>query len=309
MKNLISKNLKKSSLLLLTILFVESCSSTKPIPELVVKNIEPTSPEFIVAKPVPFKGYNKFCSEVATSLPPIFQNFDKKPYANDAFVIANMIAVVQPELDEQERDTIASQMSVAIKKYNIEPQVFVAIIDTESNFQADKVSSTGDLSLAQINVKVWNKEFNRMNLPLMVKEKVKEDQEYALEKMAQILNIIKQRYEKTDRRWYARYHSNTHKYKTDYLHKLEIRLEMLASSTELKNQIAQAENLKILATNKNTPKLEQAIQANNLVAELLTPTPMPSPIPMSSPQVVAPTSTTEMATLLLKDFLPTSIFK
>jgi len=192
------------------------------------------------------------CSTVATKAPPKkiakkhknnnppnFENFDRKPFPNESFVIANMIAVVQPELDSDERDTIASQISLAINKHKIEPQIVVAIIDTESDFQADRVSPTGDISLAQINVEVWNREFIRMKLPPLDKEKIKSDQEYALLKMAEILSIIKKRYEKRDRRWYARYHSNTNHYKLEYLNKLERRLRLLALSPRLVHRVAQ----------------------------------------------------------------------
>lgn len=219
MINLTTSQLTKAAFLLLSVLFIQSCSSVKTVPKK--------------------EQHKKISKKIKTSLPPKFENFDRKPYPNEAFVVANMIAVVQPELDEEERDTIASQISLAIKKYKVEPQIIVAIIDTESDFKANKVSSTGDLSVAQINVEVWNKEFIRMKKPLMIKEKIRLDQEYALMRMAEILNIIKKRYEKKDRRWYARYHSNTHKYKNEYLHKLEIRLKMLATSTDLNTQIAQ----------------------------------------------------------------------
>ncbi|MDO9183944.1 MAG: transglycosylase SLT domain-containing protein [Bacteriovorax sp.] len=219
MINLAPKQLPKAATLFLSLLFVQSCSSVKTLPK---------------------KEPKKLSKSIRTSLPPKFANFDRKPYPNEAFVVANMIAVVEPDLDEEERDTIASQISMAIKQYKVEPQIIVAIIDTESNFQADKVSSTGDVSVAQINVEMWNKEFIRMKKPLLIKEKIKIDQEYALLKMAEILNIIKKRYEKKDRRWYARYHSNTHRYKRNYLHKLEIRLKMLATSTDLNAQIAQS---------------------------------------------------------------------
>jgi PBP1b-binding outer membrane lipoprotein LpoB len=220
MINLTTKQLTKAAILLLTVFFLQSCSSVKTLPKK--------------------EGHKKIAKRIKSSLPPKFENFDRKPYPNEAFVIANMISVVQPELDEEERDTIASQISMAIKKYKVEPQIIVAIIDTESDFIANKVSSTGDVSVAQINVEVWNKEFIRMKKPPMIKEKIKIDQEYALMKMAEILNIIKKRYEKKDRRWYARYHSNTHRYKSEYLHKLEIRLKMLATSTDLNTQIAQS---------------------------------------------------------------------
>jgi hypothetical protein len=207
------KQLIQTGTLLLAVILLPSCSSIKTTPQ--------SMPQ---ARP---------------KITSTFQNFDRKGYPKEAYVVSNMIAVVQPELDEENRDTIASQISLAIKKYSIPPQVMVAIIDTESNFRAEKVSTTGDVSIAQINVEVWNKEFIRMKRPALNKEKIKMDQQYALMKMAEILNIIKKRYAKKDRRWYARYHSNTHKYKREYLHKLEIRMKMLSKSSDLTIRIAQ----------------------------------------------------------------------
>lgn len=212
MIKLTNKQLIKLAIFLIATLFIQSCSSVKNAPKIERKKTGKT---------------------IKSSLPPKFENFDRKPYPNEAFIIANMITVVQPELDEEERDTIASQISLAIKKYKVEPQIMVAIIDTESDFKAEKISTTGDISVAQINVEVWNKEFIRMRKPLIVKEQVISDQEYAMIKMAEILSIIKKRHGKNDRRWYARYHSNTHKYKKEYLYKLEIRLKMLATSNDL----------------------------------------------------------------------------
>lgn len=160
-----------------------------------------------------------------------FGNFDIVHVPNKAPLIAQMISVVQPELEVNTRNKIANDIHHAIKKYKVMPQIIVSLIDTESNFQFSKVSSTGDLSLGQVNVEVWNAEFKRLKLPLIKKELlVLEDQGYAIEKMAQILSILKARHAKKDRRWYARYHSNTTKYKTDYLRKIEIRMKMLADA-------------------------------------------------------------------------------
>lgn len=106
----------------------------------------------------------------------------------------------------------------------------MAIIDTESSFNHEAVSSTGDLSLAQVNVNVWNKEFIRLNLAPIDTEKLKVDKTYALDVMGRILNILKSRYGKQDRRWYARYHSKTKKYKRNYLQKLESRMRLLEKS-------------------------------------------------------------------------------
>ena len=160
-----------------------------------------------------------------------FGNFDKVYIPNEAPLISQMISVVQPELAFNERNKIANSISRAIKKHKVEPQIIVALIDTESNFQYNKVSTTGDLSLGQVNVDVWNLEFHRLKIPLIKKEKlIAEDQSYAIEVMAKILSILKTRHAKKDRRWYARYHSNTSKYKLDYLNKIEIRMKMLSES-------------------------------------------------------------------------------
>ncbi len=160
-----------------------------------------------------------------------FGNFDKVYIPNEAPLIAQMISIVQPELEINSRNKIANDIHHAIKRYKVEPQIIVALIDTESNFKYSMVSSTGDLSLGQVNVEVWNIEFARMKLPLIKKELlITEDQSYAMEKMAQILSILKSRHSKRDRRWYARYHSNTTKYKIDYLRKIEIRMKMLADA-------------------------------------------------------------------------------
>lgn len=175
-------------------------------------------------------------------------NFDKVHIPNEAPFISHMISIVQPELEINTRNKIANDIYYAIKKHKVEPQIVVALIDTESNFQYNKVSKTGDLSIGQINVEVWNKEFKRMKMPLIKKEKlIVEDQAYAMEKMAQILSILKNRHAKKDRRWYARYHSNTTKYKMDYLKKIEVRMKMLADSRMLITQKSLA------LTSQNTP--------------------------------------------------------
>ncbi len=177
-----------------------------------------------------------------------FGNFDKVYIPNEAPLIAQMISIVQPELEVNTRNKIANNIHHAIKKYKVEPQIVVALIDTESNFQYDKVSTTGDLSLAQVNVEVWNAEFKRMKLPLIKKDLlIAEDQAYAMEMMAKILSILKARHAKKDRRWYARYHSNTTKYKIDYLRKIEVRMKLLSQSRLLET------NKSLALSSQNSP--------------------------------------------------------
>lgn len=225
MLNLSTKKFVHLTIVLLAAVFIQSCASLSSSP---------------AAKTIAKKTTKKISPNIKSSLPPKYKDFDKKPFPNESFVIANMISIVQPELASEDRDNVAVQISKALNKYKVEPQIVVAIIDTESNFKSDMVSSTGDLSVAQINVDVWNKEFVRMNKPAMSKKKIQKDQSYALMKMAEILSIIKKRHGKKDRRWYARYHSNTHAHKKDYLHKLEIRLKMLATADNLNTKLAQS---------------------------------------------------------------------
>lgn len=161
-------------------------------------------------------------------------NFDKVYIPNNAPLISHMISIVQPELEINTRNKIANDIHLAITKYKVEPQIMVALIDTESDFKYDKISTTGDLSLAQVNVDVWNVEFKRMKQPLIDTEKLtSEDQSYAMEVMANILSILKKRHLEKDRRWYARYHSNTKRYKNDYLKKIEVRMKLLSDSQKL----------------------------------------------------------------------------
>lgn len=178
-------------------------------------------------------------------------NFDKVHIPNEAPLISQMISIVQPELDINNRNKIANDIHHAIKKYKVPAQIIVALIDTESNFMYNKVSTTGDLSLGQINVEVWNAEFKRLKQPLIDKSKlVTEDQSYAMEQMARILSVLKNRHAKKDRRWYARYHSNTTKYKHDYLSKIEIRMKLMADSRMI---TASNKAIALSTPSQNTP--------------------------------------------------------
>ncbi len=161
-----------------------------------------------------------------------YGSFDQVHVSNTPRTISKMISVLKPGFRSVERNDVALKIHKALLKYNIEPQIIVAIIDTESNFNHEMVSETGDLSMAQLNVDIWNKEFERMKLSPIETDKLLEDKAYSLEVMAQILNILKMRYAKVDRRWYARYHSKTKKHKSIYLAKVSARLNLLE-----KNQV------------------------------------------------------------------------
>ncbi len=171
------------------------------------------------SKHVPMKLDNVYSDQ--------FGDFDKAYVPNKPVVLAKMMKTLKPSMSQLQKNDLSLKIHQVFSKYDIAPQIILSIIDTESNFNQAAVSSTGDLSMAQVNVEVWNKEFVRLNKEPIDSERLRNDEVYALETMAQILQLLKTNYEKTDRRWYARYHSKTKKYKELYLAKLEERMKKL----------------------------------------------------------------------------------
>ena len=147
----------------------------------------------------------------------------------EVIAIGKMIHAIKPRINELKRERIAHALYNTSKKYNIDPRVMIAIIDTESDFDNTKISTTGDLSLAQINTDIWNKELKRLKLPIIDAKKLKVDEKYALNQMAFILSILKIRHGQTDGIWFARYHSHTKKLKKQYYAKVETRMRKIAS--------------------------------------------------------------------------------
>jgi hypothetical protein len=159
--------------------------------------------------------------------PPAFKK--RQEIKQNTKLIAKMIGAIQPELKKSYRYRIARSLYSVASKYQIDPKLMIAIIGTESEFSNSRISSTGDLSLAQINPVVWNKEFARLGFEKLNNTRLKKDETYALKKMAEILNILKHRHSKNDKNWYARYHSHTQKYKRQYQSKVQLRMKMIAS--------------------------------------------------------------------------------
>lgn len=220
------KALNIKLLLLSSILTLQSCSSlNKIIPTVTTQVAESstyTADDFLNDKEEQRKrNYFKFEDT--------FIGFDQESIYLSADNISLMIKAVQPELDEKTRNLYANDIFLASTKHKISPQVIVAIIDVESDFQYTKISDTGDLSIGQINPMIWNKEFKWMKKSLIDPNKLTTiEQTYAMDKMAKILKVLEKRHSKKDRRWYARYHSNTPRLKYTYLLKLEDRMKSMA---------------------------------------------------------------------------------
>lgn len=148
---------------------------------------------------------------------------------NQVKKISKMIKAIKPQINEYKSLKIAHTLYNTSKKYNVDPKIMIAIIDTESDFDNTKISTTGDLSMAQINTDIWNKELKRMKLPEIDSKKLKTDEHYALNQMAMILSILKTRHSQKDGIWYARYHSHTKKFKKVYFAKVDLRMRKIAS--------------------------------------------------------------------------------
>lgn len=158
---------------------------------------------------------------------------NKEALRHEINTISKMIKSVQPDLKNQKRNELAASLYYTSKKYRVDPKIMIAIISTESSFRNHVVSSTGDLSLAQINTVVWDKEFARLGMAKINTKLLKKNEEYALGKMATILSILKERHARKDSKWYAIYHSKTKKYKDLYDSKVQTRLRKIASVTTL----------------------------------------------------------------------------
>lgn len=118
------------------------------------------------------------------------------------------------------------------EKYQIDPYLMLALIKVESDFNQSAVSNTGDYSLAQINYDVWKRELGSKGIKLDM-TKLKNNHSYAIEKMAIILKLLKTRHSHKDKLWYGRYHSNTKKYKSRYLKKVNLALNEIFKSRSI----------------------------------------------------------------------------
>lgn len=160
-----------------------------------------------------------------------------KKYTQDqkeAAKIALMIRKVEPTVDEARALKLGHAIHMQSQKHKLDPKIMIAIIDTESDFRQSTESVTGDISLAQINPQVWVREFVRLKKNGLDIERLKADEAYAIDRMAEILRLIKDRHAKTDSHWYARYHSGTKKYKMAYKAKVKRKVASILAPVKMK---------------------------------------------------------------------------
>jgi hypothetical protein len=156
------------------------------------------------------------------------EKISNQTVSKEIMEVRQSVSKLAPHLSAERQIRVASAIYSNAKRYNISKRVLLSIIKIESNFKSSKVSSTGDYSIVQINLKIWNKEFKRLGLPAINKSELLKNDDYAISKMCHILSIIKGRHLK-DKQWYARYHSNTPEYNLIYQSKINKVMKLIAS--------------------------------------------------------------------------------
>lgn len=147
--------------------------------------------------------------------------------AQNELLVSNMIRKVQPNISVAKANHLAKTIYRNSVEFKLDPKILIAIIATESNFRNEVISSTGDFSMAQINFKIWNKEFERLGMPKLDMKLLRNNEHYGIYKLARILSILKMRYQKADQHWYASYHSQTPNLKGIYKSKLNLHLNSM----------------------------------------------------------------------------------
>lgn len=130
-------------------------------------------------------------------------------------LILSGINNIQPRYDDELKIDLARTIVAAGNKYDVDPVIMYKLIAVESHFKFVSINHTGDYSMTQINCRVWTKEFERLKRELHC-DRLIGDYKYSIEKMAEILSIIKIRHP-NDPNWYGRYHSGTPRLKRAYL--------------------------------------------------------------------------------------------
>ena len=101
------------------------------------------------------------------------------------------------------------------------------VIFSQKNMYKDIYSNAADTKDNNIDPAFSMLEKKYQDLLKKQEEKLKENENYSIEIMGQILSTLKKRYAHKDKYWYARYHSGNLKYKQIYLEKIDIRLAQM----------------------------------------------------------------------------------
>lgn len=118
-------------------------------------------------------------------------------------------------------EKIASSIVKYSKRHKVDYRLMTAIIKKESDFKQSAVSTSGDISVSQIRVPTWKKQFANLKKRPLDEAKLKKDSDYAIDRMAEIMAYLKDTYEERDPYWYGRYHNWKPEFKTPYVDKVQ----------------------------------------------------------------------------------------
>lgn len=141
-------------------------------------------------------------------------------YSKTVAQIKSKIQLLNPKIKSDYGDMLSLAIYNNANKYKINPDIFLALLMQESTFIQSKISTTGDISVAQINYRVWSKELKRLKIMTLDKGRLHRDPVYAINVMGIILDQIKSKYANRERLWFTRYHSNTIKRRIIYTNSL-----------------------------------------------------------------------------------------
>jgi hypothetical protein len=131
--------------------------------------------------------------------------------------------------DKVRGQNFAKMILVAAANKNLDPKIFVAIIMAESSFKSGAVNKKShDFSIAQINKRIWSKEYKRLNHAQIDFKRIMIDDHYAITEMAEILSILALRF-KDQKDWYLNYHSSDDAEKSIYRRTINKKFAMMAS--------------------------------------------------------------------------------
>lgn len=128
--------------------------------------------------------------------------------------IERAILTLKPNMKKDLAKRVSVLIGLSSKKYNLDPRIMISIMKVESAFNQSATNPSGDFSIAQINYRVWEKEFKKLKRKNLDFTKLKKNDAYSIFRMAEILSIEKKRYK--GKKWYLTYHSRTKKYRDIY---------------------------------------------------------------------------------------------
>jgi hypothetical protein len=181
-----------------------------------------------------------------------------------------------------ERNEFTEKVAKAIfeqaKTRDVDYHLMTAIVMQESSFKKsvqskEKINGNGsvDMSICQINYETWSVEFPRRGLEPLNKERLKKDYNYAIDRMGEIMAILKKEHAKNDKYWYARYHNRKYKEKMKYVADVDKKLAQIRKS-ELENTkeklIAITANLKKISFYNGTLTAVNFDKINELTVSL-----------------------------------------